>query len=312
MNQSTRQTLLKKAQIPTALLAIFSGLALIPGLIRGLSFLKDAKDHIIDPKNLLGIGNRRIPGTSYMIVEPYLSMILLILAVAIPLLILLILIGKLVRLGKEELVGRGLYWFIILCALAFIPLALGLYGRLLNGNGPSPIALTLDPLALMGTLLALCSIVLAIIAIVYLSKSMNAPETLIAPLVRDKTPIAERPLDASSKQEETAPKLFETAPIAEERIPLDASATKEVSVTASPTQEVPAVAASPTKEVPVAEETVALPIEEVTVRRIILAYPGEPEKVILITQEYQGSICTGERAEIRLKKEFRKKKAQTP
>lgn len=174
----TRLDYLSKANTISSVLALISAAAAVPGALRLYRFFLDAGDQKIERENLLGIGDLIIPGLNSLIREPYVSLIILILSVLVPLWVLISLLFKKRRLGRERLTGRGLYWFIVLAGLLGLLIGLGIVSKLLSGDLGDIAQISTDPESSIISITSAASVIAAAMAIGCLGKALNAPEAL--------------------------------------------------------------------------------------------------------------------------------------
>lgn len=172
---NVRLNFLDKANGATSILAILAAVSAFPGGLKLYEFMMDASDSKIEPAHLTGLGDMTVPGLGYVLKEPYSSLVLYALAVIIPVLILIALLVKKRGLGKNKLVGRGLYWLIILLGIGGILGGLGILTKLVANNLGSPFSIDTAPGNLAFTAGSILAILTAWFAVNFLSQAGKAP-----------------------------------------------------------------------------------------------------------------------------------------
>lgn len=165
---------LNSANSVTSALALFSLVAAVPGGIRLFRFLMDARDDVIETSNLLGSGGLMLPGLDQTIGEPYVSLGILILSVAIPVLIFLFLLLKKQGL-KDGRTGTGLYWVIALLGILGILLGTGLVANLYPADPTAAVNFQTQPENLFVAGISAISIITALAAAILVGKAAKAP-----------------------------------------------------------------------------------------------------------------------------------------
>lgn len=174
-DSNVRSNFLDKANGATSILAIVAAVATIPGGLKIYQFMMDASDSKIEQANLTGLGDINIPGLGYVIKEPYASLALFSLAVLVPLWLLVSLLIKKRGLGKAKVVGRGLYWLIILLGIGGILGGLGILTKLLSNDLNSISNINTDPADLAIIFGSIVAIITSWFALNFLHQAAKAP-----------------------------------------------------------------------------------------------------------------------------------------
>lgn len=176
-DSNVRSVFLDKANGATSILAILAAVSAFPGGLKLYQFLMDARDTKIEQVNLTGLGEFAMPGSDFVLKEPYTSLALFILSVAIPLVILISLLVKKRRLGQGKIAGRGLYWFVILLSIGGILGGLGILPKLVSANSAPLSDISTDPGSLAFIFGSVVAAVTAWFAIHFLGRAQEAPGT---------------------------------------------------------------------------------------------------------------------------------------
>lgn len=174
-DSSVRSNFLDKANGATSILAIISAVAAFPGGLKLFQFLMDTPDSKIEPHNLTGLGDMTIPLLGSVIREPYASLVLFVLAVVVPVWILISLLVKKRGLGNNKIVGRGLYWFIIILGIGGILGGFGILTRLVSNTAAQPFTLNTDPISLAVVIGSVIAVITAWFAVNFLSQASREP-----------------------------------------------------------------------------------------------------------------------------------------
>lgn len=173
---NVRSNFLDKANGATSILAILSAVAAFPGGLKVYQFMMDASDSKIEQSNLTGLGDMTIPGLGYALKEPYSSLVLFTLAVIIPIVLLIVLIVKKSGLSNNKIVGRGLYWLIVLLGIGGILGGLGILTKLFSNNLGAIFDIKTDPSNLAIVIGSVLAVITAWFAINFLSQARKAAD----------------------------------------------------------------------------------------------------------------------------------------
>ena len=173
-NFKTKVDYLNSANKVNWALALFALISAIPGGIRLVRFIMDSFDNVIEPSNLLGVGDFMLPGIDSGFREPYVTLGILILSVLIPIIIFLFLLLKKQDL-KDGKTSRGLYWFIVLFGILGVLLGIGIVGNLYPLDPSVASNLQAGPENLFIAGISVLSSITALAGIVLIGKAATAP-----------------------------------------------------------------------------------------------------------------------------------------
>lgn len=172
-NFKTKVDYLNSANKVNWMLALFALISAIPGGIRLVRFIMDSFDNVIEPRNLLGVGDFMLPGIDTGFREPYVTLGILVLSVLMPIIIFLFLLLKKQDL-KDGKVGRGLYWFIVILGIIGVLLGIGIIGNLYPQDPTVASNLQAGPENLFIAGISALSAITALVGIVILGKATKA------------------------------------------------------------------------------------------------------------------------------------------
>lgn len=185
------------------ILALFALISAIPGGIRLVRFIMDSFDNIIEPSNLLGVGDFMLPGIDTGFREPYVTLGILVLSVLIPIIIFLFLLLKNQDL-KDGKTGTGLYWFIVILGIIGVLLGIGIIGNLYPQDPTVASNLQAGPENLFIAGISALSAITALAGIIFIGKAAKAP------LADEEEEEDEFQLMVFDRQEQTTPSTTET------------------------------------------------------------------------------------------------------
>lgn len=185
------------------ILALFALISAIPGGIRLVRFIMDSFDNIIEPSNLLGVGDFMLPGIDTGFREPYVTLGILVLSVLIPIIIFLFLLLKKQDL-KDGKTGTGLYWFIVILGIIGVLLGIGIIGNLYPQDPTVASNLQAGPENLFIAGISALSAITALAGIIFIGKAAKAP------LADEEEEEDEFQLKVFDRQEQTTPSTTET------------------------------------------------------------------------------------------------------
>lgn len=173
-NIKTKNDYLNSANKVNWALAIFALVSALPGGIRLVRFIMDSQDNVIEPSNLLGVGDLIIPGSNSGFREPYVTLGILVLSVLIPVIIFLFLLLKKQNL-QDGKTGRGLYWLIVLLGILGVLLGIGIIGNIYPHDPTVASNLQVGPENLSIAGISALSALIALAGIVILGNAAKAP-----------------------------------------------------------------------------------------------------------------------------------------